>query len=112
MARLVAAVAESATRVRLAFDASVVVADSTRVGFLSDTVPHVPIVAFSAEADGTSVRVAIDTEMSPAALYRVRATGIEDVAARPIDPAFDSASLGGSPDAPAGDVFALNMIPH
>jgi len=111
--RLVAAVALAPRAVRLGFDEAVVVDDALGFAFESSSAPAMPIAPVAARADGSTVVIELDVEMTSDATYGVRARGISDLAGNPVAPPFERASfLGYRPRRPARRRFDLwGMLP-
>ncbi len=111
--RLVAAVATAPRTVRLAFDEPVVVVDASVITIASLDAPAVPLAVVEASAINTLVDVAVSTEMTPEARYRVTVAGIADVLDNPCGAPFDTFVLAGfRPARPAARRFDLwSMLP-
>jgi phage tail-like protein len=111
--RLVAAQAVAARVVRLGFDEPVSVTDPSGFTFTAEAAPAVPIAAISADAAGTLVTVALDTEMTPDVTYRVLVAGVADASGNPIRAPHDAAVFTGfRPPRPLRRRFDLwSMLP-
>ncbi|MEQ8719660.1 MAG: hypothetical protein RLO52_30210 [Sandaracinaceae bacterium] len=111
--RLVAAVALAPRAVRLGFDERVVVDDPLGFTFEASSAPAMLVVPLGARAEGSTVVVELDVEMTPDAAYQVLARGVTDLAGNPVAPPFDRASfVGYRPRRPARRRFDLwRMLP-
>lgn len=111
--RLVAAVALGQRTVRLGFDEPVLVDDTRGFAFEASSAPAMPVAPVAARADGSTVVVELDVEMTPDATYQALARGVTDLAGNPVAPPFDRASfIGYRPRRPARRRFdPWRMLP-
>ncbi len=111
--RLVAAIALAPRVVRLGFDEPVLVDDPLGCAFQASSAPAMPIAPVAARADGGTVVVELDVEMTPDAAYEVLARGVTDLVGNPVAPPFGRASfIGSRPRRPARRRFDLwRMLP-
>ena len=111
--RLVAAVALAPRAVMLGFDEPVLVDDLLGFTFEASSAPAMPVAPAGARAEGSTVVVELDVEMTPDATYQVLARGVTDLAGNPVAPPGDRASfVGYRPRVPARRRFDLwRMLP-
>ncbi len=110
---LVAAVAVAPRGVRLGFDEPVAVSDELGFELEPTAGPAVRVAPRGARAEGATVLVELDTEITPDVLYEVRALGVTDLAGNPVLPPHDRARFAGYRAArPARRRFDLwSMLP-
>lgn len=110
---LAAATATGRREVALSFVEAVEVVDGTGFTFERIGAPGVSLAAVSATADGTSVVVVVDKDMTPGIEYRVTATGVQDLADNPpVAPTNEATFTGYQMQAPATRRFLLwDFIP-
>jgi phage tail-like protein len=111
--RLVAGQATSSRTLRLGFDELVVVEDPQGFALLALDAPAVPVTVIDATADGSTVHVTLDTELTPDARYRVTATGVADLGGNLVLAPFHQATVAGfRPARPESRRFDLwSMLP-
>lgn len=100
--------------VKVGFDEEVDVTDALGFVFEALDFPAVPVIPVDAVSDGASVRVTLNTELTPDVRYLVRVTGIEDTKANPVVAPNDVAVFTGfRPSHPASRRFELwTMLPR
>ena len=111
--RLVAGQATSSRTLRLGFDEPVVVEDPQGFALLALDAPAVPVTVIDATADGSTIHLTLDTELTPDARYRVTATGVADLAGNLVLAPFHQATVAGfRPARPESRRFDLwSMLP-
>lgn len=111
--KLVAAQAVGQKSVRLSFDESVMVINTSGFAIEPLEFPAVSPMVIDAVASGTMVEILLDTEMTPSVDYRLTATGVSDLKGNEIDPAFATVVFKGFiPAGPAVRRFELwSMLP-
>jgi phage tail-like protein len=111
--RVLAAQAIAQRLVRIGFDEDVRVLDPRGFAFARLELPAVTIAPVGAIADGTTVVVELDSEMTPDVRYEVRMTGVADRSGNLASPPHDRVVfVGFRPPRPARRRFDLwSMIP-
>ncbi|MFI5299194.1 MAG: phage tail protein [Polyangiales bacterium] len=111
--RLLAGVATSARTLRLSFDKPVATPSLTSLSVTPASAPAVHVAIVDTLSADTAVDIAVDREMTPDALYDVRALGVVDLHGNVVQPPFDVARVVGfRPARPATRRFDLwSMMP-
>jgi phage tail-like protein len=112
--RVVGAQAVSPRVVKVGFDEEVQITDPLGFVFEALDFPAMPVAPVDAVSDGASVRVNLDTELTPDVRYQVLVTGVEDAKENPVGAPNDVAVFTGfRPPRPASRRFELwTMLPR
>ncbi len=111
--RLVAGQATGSRSLRLGFDEPVAVVDPEGFALTALDAPAVPVVVVDATAEGSTVHLTLDTELTPDARYRVSVSGVADLAGNLLLPPFHQTTVPGfRPPRPEARRFDLwSMLP-
>ena len=111
--RLVSGQATGQRAMVLGFDEAITVADATSFLLTPLDAPAVPVAVVEATAEGSTVRLTLDTEMTPGVRHQVLVTGVVDQSGNAVLPPFDQVTVEGfRPARPAGRRFDLwSMLP-